>query len=231
MIKKIFTKSKKELTETMMDRGARQLIRLQVIIDVLFALMIFTLFQFMPRPEVDNFTRETMVETFAGSYINYLVIIIGIILLLIYWNQNNMLFGNLERTDAKHATISILSVFSLMLYLYFVRLDMELDGAVLALQMESVMLSLAGLLSIYSWHYAIKNGLVSDKITRLEQGSLYLKLLPEPIVAAATFPFAVFGPDIWTLAWLLLIPVSWLLKKYRSRLSFLALKEKEGDEG
>jgi hypothetical protein len=46
-------------------------------------------------------------------------------------------------------------------------------------------------------------------------------------VAAATFPFAVFGADIWTLAWLLLIPVSWLLKKYRSRLKFLALKDEE----
>ncbi len=225
MIKNLLKKSNKEVTEAMKDRGARQLIRLQVVIDVLFALLIFTLFQFLPRPDVDHFTKETMVEALTNSYMNYLLIAVGIILILIYWNQNNMQFGNLERTDGTHATISILSIFSLMLYLYFVRLDMELGGAVLALQMESVTLSLSGFLSIYSWHYAIKKGLVSDKVTRLEQNTVYLKLMPEPVVAVLTLPFAIFGPDIWTLAWLLLIPVSWLLKKYRHHLKFLALKE------
>ena len=209
----------------MKERGARQLTRLQVVIDVLFALLIFTLFQFLPRPELDHFTRETMVEAFANSYMNFLVIGVGIILVLIYWNQNNMQFGNLERTDGTHATISILAIFSLMLYLYFVRLDIELDGVVLALQLESVTLAMSGFLSIYSWHYAIKKGLVSDKLTRLEQDAVYLKLTPEPVVALLTFPFAYFGPDIWTLAWLLLIPVSWLLKKYRLHMKFLALKK------
>jgi len=112
-----------------------------------------------------------------------------------------------------------------MLYLYFVRLDMELDGAVLALQLESVSLALSGFLSIYSWHYAIKKGLVSSKVTRTDQDGIYLKLMPEPVVAIFTLPFAIFGPDIWTLSWLLLIPVTWLLKKYRHRLKFLALKD------
>lgn len=196
-----------------------------MVIDVLFALLIFTLFQFLPRPDVDHFTRETMIEVFSKSYINYLAVIVGIILVLIYWNQNNSLFGNLVRTDARHATISILSVFSLMLYLYFVRLDLELDGATLALQMESVTLALAGFLSIWSWHYAIKHDLVSESVKKTEQEGLYLKLLPEPIVAALTFPLAVFGPDIWTLGWILLIPVTWVLKKWRKRLTFLALKD------
>jgi hypothetical protein len=43
-----------------------------------------------------------------------------------------------------------------MLYLYFVRLDLEFDGAVIALKMESIALALAGFLSVLSWHYAIK---------------------------------------------------------------------------
>jgi hypothetical protein len=230
MLNKLFKKKDIALTETMIERGARQLIRLQTVIDVLFALLLFTLFQFMPRPEVDNFTRETMVEAFAQSYTNYLVIIVGIVLILMYWNQNNMMFGNLGRSDGRHATISILSIFSLMLYLYFVRLDMELDGAILALQMESITLALSGFLSIYSWHYAIKNKLISDIVTRTEQDSVYLKLLPEPIVALLTLPLATFGADIWTLGWLLLIPVGWLLKRYRVHLKFLALKEEAGKE-
>jgi len=79
-------------------------------------------------------------------------------------------------------------------------------------------------------HYAIKKGLVNDKVTRVKQDSVYLKLMPEPIVAAMTFPFAAFGPKIWTLSWLLLIPVTWLSKKYRHRMKFLALKEEKESE-
>jgi hypothetical protein len=97
--------------------------------------------------------------------------------------------------------------------------------------MESVFLAISGFLAIYSWHYAIRKKLISDKVTRIEQNSTYLKLLPEPIVAVLTFPFAWFGADIWTLAWLLLIPVSWILKRYRLHLKFVALKEEDKNKG
>ena len=215
------------VSETKFEMGRRQLKRVQIVIDVLFALLLFSLFQFLPRPDVDHFTRETMVQAFADSYINYLVILVGIVLILIYWNQNNLLFGNLERSNGTHATLSILSIFSLMLYLYFVRLDMELDSTTLALQMQSITLALSGFLGIYSWHYAIKKKLITDKLTGVEQDAVYLKLLPEPVVALISFPFAWLGPDGWTLSWLLLIPVSWVLKKYRIHLKFLALRESE----
>ena len=97
----------------------------------------------------------------------------------------------------------------------------------IALQLESVTLALSGFLSIYSWHYAIKNNLVSENVKTVDQDGVYLKLLPEPIVAVFSLPFATFGADIWTLSWLLLIPVGWGLKKYRHKIKFLALK-KEG---
>jgi len=46
----------------------------------------------------------------------------------------------------------------------------------------------------------------------------YLKLMPEPITSRLTIPFAVFGPDIWTASWLLMIPVSYTLKRIRTRM-------------
>ena len=54
---------------------------------------------------------------------------------------------------------------------------------------------------------------------------MYLKYLPEPIVSVLTLPLAYFGPLVWTLGWLLLIPVGWGLKKYRHRIKFLNLKD------
>jgi len=105
-----------------------------------------------------------------------------------------------------------------MIYLYFVRLDVEFEGAVIALQMESVFLALSGFFALWAWYYAIKNKMISDHITTDEQNKVYLKLLPEPIVSVLSFPFAAFGPDIWTLSWLLLIPVGIVSKRLQARI-------------
>ena len=212
-ISKVLFESSKELTEAFKERGAKQLMRLAVIIDVLYALIIYKMFLFLPRPEVDGFTKDDLFEVLTTSYVNYLVMFVGFVLVLIYWMQSNLQFGNLDRSDSKHSTLSLLQVITLMIYLYFVRLDVELDGAVIALQMESVFLALSGFFALWSWHYAIKNKLISDNLMKDEQNKVYLKLMPEPIVSALSFPFAAFGPDIWTLSWLLLIPVSYLLKR------------------
>lgn len=225
-ISKVLFESSNDLTDAFKERGAKQLLRLAIIIDVLYALMIYKLFSFLPRPEVDGFTKDDLVEVLSTSYLNYLVMFVGFVLILIYWMQSNLQFGNLERTDGKHATLSLLQVITLMIYLYFVRLDVELDGAVIALQMESVFLAISGFLALWSWHYAIKNKLISESLDTQEQNKVYLKLLPEPIVSVLSFPFAAFGPDIWTLSWLLLIPVGYISKKMRAKI----VAKQEGEE-
>ena len=176
--------------------------------------MIYKLFLFLPRPEIDGFTKDDLVDVLLSSHLNYMVMFVGFVLVLIYW-----MFGNLERTDGKHATLSLLQVICVMIYLYFVRLDVEFDGAVIALQIESIFLAIAGFLGVWSWHYAIKNKLISNSIKTDEQNKVYLKLMPEPIVSVLSFPFAAFGPDICTISWLMLIPVSYIAKKIEARIT------------
>lgn len=209
---------KKEVTEAIIERGEKQLSRLSVIIDVLYALMIYKLFTLMPNPQLDGFGKEELYKVLTESYLNYTVIFIGIVLVILYWGLSNLQFGNLKRTNSTHSTLSILQIFALMLYIYFVRLDAEFPGEVLLMQMQSAFLAIAGFLSVYSWHYTVKNKLVSDAPTVGEIDELYLKLMPEPIVSVLTLPLAWFGPLVWTLGWLLLIPIGWGLKKYRHRI-------------
>ncbi len=226
-ISKVLFGSSKGVTEAIKERGGKQLLRLAIIIDVLYALIIYKLFSFLPRPEVDGFTKDDLLEVLSTSYVNYLVMFVGFVLVLIYWGQSNLQFGNLERTDSKHSTLSLLQVITLMIYLYFVRLDVEFDGAVIALQMESVFLAISGFFALWSWHYVIKNKLISQNITKDEQSKVYLKLMPEPIVSILSFPFAAFGADIWTLSWLLLIPVGYISKRIQAKVSVKqAVKEK-----
>ena len=223
-LSKVLFESGGEATDALTERGQKQLYRLSVLIDVLFAMLIYQIFLFLPRPEVDGFTKYDLVEVLSTSYLNYMVMFVGFVLILIYWIQSNLQFGNMTRTDGRHATLSVLQVISLMIYLYFVRLDVEFDGTVIALQMESVFLAISGFLGLWSWHYAVRNNLLSEKLTRVERDKVYLKLTPEPVVSVLSFPFAVFGPDVWTLSWLLLIPVGYVAKYLRKRMS-----AREGD--
>ena len=204
-----------------------QLFRLAVIIDVLFALLIYKLFTLMPNPEIDGFGREDLYKVLTESSLNYTVIIVGLVLVILYWGISNLQFGNLDRTDSMHSALSILQIFSLMLYIYFVRLDAEFGGEILLMQMQSLFLALAGFLSLWSWHYAIKNNLVSDAPSKIEKETMYIKFLPEPVVSLLTFPLAWFGPVIWTLGWLLLIPVGWGLKKYRHKIRFMNIQKEK----
>ena len=206
---------KTEITPAVVERGERQLKRIMTVIDVLYALMIFQVFLIMPRPEIDNFTASELVSVLRESYLNYLVMTVGMILILLYWGQNHLVFGNLNRTDGTLSVIAILQAFFLLLYLYFIRLDMQMGGQVLILRLESLSLAIAGGMSVWAWHYANKRGLISDAVSELERDKTYLKLMPEPITSVLTLPFAAFGPDIWTLSWLLMIPVSYILKRVR----------------
>jgi uncharacterized membrane protein len=226
MIKK-YLKLKTEVTEASRAREIRQLIRLEMIIDVLFALMIYKLFAFMPSPEADGFDINELLDVVSQSYLNYTVIAIGLVLVIRYWGMNNLQFGNLERTDGWHATLSILQVFTLMLYLYFVRLDVQFENHVTLMQLQSLFLALAGIFALGSWHYAIRNGLVSGDPTELEKDRMYIKLLNEPIVSLLTFPLAWLGPLVWTLGWLLLIPVGYISRVVQQNMK--TRKERSSD--
>ena len=221
MIKKLLT-SKMEITNALVERGEKQLLRLSIIVDVLYALIIYRLFSFLPKPEVDGFGREELYKVLTESYLNYTVIFIGIVLVILYWGMSNLQFGNLSRTNSTHSTLSILQIFSLMLYIYFVKLDAQFEGVVALMQMQSLFLAIAGFLSVGSWHYALKNNLVSDAPTKLEKETMYIKFMPEPVVSLLTLPLAYFGPGIWTLGWLLLIPAGWLAKKFMPKIVTVA---------
>jgi hypothetical protein len=144
------------------------------------------------------------------------VIVVGLILILIYWIQTNKQLGNLVRSSPIHASLAIVQMVFLMLYLYFVRFDMEFDGMTLALQMESIFLALAGFFGVYNWMYVRKNELTSDQIGKHEERAMLFEFLPEPMASLFSLPFATLGPAVWTLSFLIIIPLGYFLKKMGS---------------
>jgi uncharacterized membrane protein len=206
---------KKPETEADKERNFRQLGRLQTLLDVIFALMILQVFLILPRPTGGEMESSRDLLVFLGGFSGrYEMVIVGIILLVIYWGQNNKAFGNLRRTDGTHAAMSIFQIFFLLIYLYFVRMGVEFKNDIASFVFQSISLALVGFTGVAAWSYAIKDRrLITDSLTDREARQMRLTFLSEPITALITIPFSWLSPLAWTLAWLANIPVSRLLRR------------------
>jgi uncharacterized membrane protein len=203
-----------EKTQAQIERDASQLRRLQTLMDVVFGVLLIRIFTLLPhpiKPETGNFD-PLVIFTEGGE--NFIMFIIGFILITIYWIQSNKTSGNLVATDGKHTVLSILQLLFLLLYLYSVRLDMETQSDVLALFMQSVSLALAGFAGVAAWVYATKHAdLVSEAVSPEEANELKIGILAEPLAALVTIPFAFIGPGLWNLSWLSVIVFGIFLKR------------------
>jgi succinate dehydrogenase hydrophobic anchor subunit len=200
------------------ERDEQLLNSVRIIINVLYALMIFQIFLILPRPGDPELEYNSLEQIFSENLNVLLVMVVGLVMTITYWIQFNKLMGNLVKSSAVHSVLVLAQMFLLMVYLYFMRFDIEFDGPVIALEMESVFLSLAGFTGVAGWIYAQHRGLISDQINKKEQLAILYGILPEPLAALFSLPFAVYGPGIWTLSFLIIIPISLYLNWRGKRL-------------
>jgi uncharacterized membrane protein len=212
MIDKILKNEEK--TESKIQRDEKQLRRLHTLVDVVYALIIVRLFMMLPNPEASEVEGFDPLAIFTEGGDRFIMLIIGFILVLIYWFQSNKTTGNLVKTDGKHTIYSLLQLFFLLFYLYSVRLDLVFKSDVLALFMQSVSLALAGFMGVLAWIYATKHAdLISDAVSKQEAKDIKIGILSEPLASTFTIPFAFIGPLLWNLSWLPVLVFGWFLKK------------------
>jgi uncharacterized membrane protein len=192
-----------------------QLRRLQRLTDVVYALVIWRLFQFIPRPGEEGFEADSIGQFLSNNLPVFVLILIGIAFTIIYWIQNNALFSKLEGTDGRHTALSIVQIFLLLLFLYSLRLGIELGGSPGTRAFESITAALVGFAAGGTWHYAKKNRrLLRADVSDEQANELADRTLAEPIAAAITIPFC-FTPIFWECAWLSYPIVHRLLKRRR----------------
>lgn len=203
------------MNASLQGRHVRQLYRLERLMDVVFAIVLWRVFILLPRPETDSLSWDSLFTALLSNKIDFLMVFVGVAIVIVYWSQNNLLFGNLERTDGRHTVIAILQVFSLLLFLYAVRMGTFFEGDEEARLLESLTASLVGITSVWGWHYAMKKNLVYDKMSNKEARQIRDNILAEPICALLTIPCAFIGPVVWEIAWLSFIPVAQIIKRIR----------------
>ena len=168
----------------------------------------------LPRPGEGDRTVRTILEMYRGQFAVLAIVLIGFVLMIVYWIQNNAVFGALERTDNRHTVLSILQICSVLLFLYAVRLGVEFDGTLGAMVFESIAATLMGGLGLAAWLYAVHDRrLVSDTVSEEDVRNLTGRLLPPSVTAVLTIGIAFLGTLWWTLAWFVLGPVVGRLAK------------------
>ncbi len=197
-------------------RESLQLQRLARMVDVVYAIVIWRIFILLPSPTAEQLRWEH-IGTFLGDSIGvFLMVIIGIAVTIIYWIQNNVLFGNLQSTDSRHSILSILQLFFLLVFLVSLRDGIELGPSTGTRALESVTAALVGIAGGWGWLYAIKNHrLLLPEVTEQYARHLRDRILAEPITAIITIPLAFVGPIIWEISWLSYPLVVLLVKRHR----------------
>jgi uncharacterized membrane protein len=202
----------------MSDRHAHvfarsQLQRLGRLTDVVYAVALVLIVQWLPLPEESHSGGVVWLADLWAEYASNIVsVIIGLVFTSIYWIRSNILMTALDRTDKVHTGLSIASVFFLLLLLYIVRISAEV-AAPSRRAGESLAVALIGLAAGAAWWWARKKNLVRADSTAEERLGVQIEAFAEPMTALVTLPFAFVGELAWNLAWLAYIPIAAFLTR------------------
>jgi len=190
-----------------------QLTRLATLTDVVYAVGLVLVIQWLPLPEESHSGGVVWIADLWAEYAtNIVAVFIGVVFLILYWIRSNTLMTALDRTDGVHTGLTIASVFFLLLLLYVVRVS-EQVAAPSRRAGESIAVALIGIAAGAAWWYARRKGLVRKGISKDEMLAVQIEAFAEPLSALVTLPFAYVGEVAWNLAWLAYVPIAALLRK------------------
>lgn len=192
----------------------KQLLRLERLTDLVYALVIWRIFTMLPRPSFDNPEWETVGEMLISEWAGFVVPFLAILIVIVYWLQSNSLLGRLKSTDAIHTGISIFQLFFVLFYLYALRLGIGVGSAADTRVLESTAAMVVGATAYMGWWYACRKGeMLADDVSDKEAKRVAKANFAEPMTAMLTIPASFIGPWAWELSWFLYPLLKWLLRR------------------
>jgi uncharacterized membrane protein len=202
------------MSESVHTRTARsQLERLANLTDVVYAVALVLIIQWLPMPEESQAEGVVwLIDLFAEYAPSIVAVLIGLVFVILYWIRSNTLITALDRTDSVHTGLSIASVFFLLLLLYVVRVSGEVAASSRRAG-ESVAVALIGLAAAAAWWRARRKGLVREGLSKEGRVGIQVEAFTEPVAALISLPFAFVGELAWNVSWLAIIPVTAVMRR------------------
>lgn len=192
--------------------------RLERLIDVVFALVIWRIFTILPRPDFDNPEWDSVAEMLLSEWADFVVPLLAIVIVIVYWLQSNALLSRLKTTNAIHTGISVFQLFFVLFYLYALGLGIGVGSDADTRVLESSAAVLIGVTAYLGFWYACgRGGLLADDVSDKEAKDVTSANLAEPLTAALTIPAAFIGPWAWELSWFLYPFLKWLFSRRKAR--------------
>jgi len=183
-------------------RGYLKLSRLETLTDVVYGIVLWRIFVLIPKPGDTGFNGTSISSYVSDNLATFVLVIVAVAITIIYWLQNNVLFGNLEKTDGRHTALSILQLFTLLIFLTAIKVGIFLEASPPNRAFESGAAALMGLFAGLGFSYAVKNRrLLLPEVSDADARKLSIRIMAEPITAVFTLLF-VFTPILWELSWL-----------------------------
>lgn len=194
------------------QREGRELRRLETLIDTVFAIVIVVIVIDLPAPD-ESIAFD--LASFIAFRVNSLVVaMLGVIVVLVYWFQSNLLLGNLDHTNGAHGALSLLQIFLVLVYLLSVSLGISVGNEPLVLAVQSIAAALVGFAAAAAWWYAsYKRRLLTPDISDDEVAALRLRVLAEPLTALLTLALAYVSAVAWELGWFAYPLIAAMLRK------------------
>ena len=195
-----------------------KLARLERVMDVVYALVIWRLFMILPRPEEGENGVTTVLELVSNDWDTFVLVLLALVIVIVFWLQNNSLFACLKATDRIHTAIAIFQLFFLLFFLYSIGTGIRLGAGADSRLLESFAALLLAISAYLGWYYAYRKGdLVADDVPVNQSEEILKKNLAEPFTALLTIPFAFVGPIAWELSWFLYPFVRWMFGHFASK--------------
>ena len=192
------------------DVSKKQLLRLERLTDLVYALVIWRIFMLLPRPNFDNPEWDTVMDMLISNWPDFVVPLLSILIVIVFWLQSNSLLSRLKATNPIHTGISIFQVFFVLFYLYALGLGIGVGSAADTRVLESSAAVLIGAIAYLGWWYASgKAALLSENVSDEEAREVAQANFAEPITALLTIPAAFIGPWAWEVSWFLYPFLKW----------------------
>lgn len=192
-----------------------QLVRLEQLTDVIFALVIWRIFTILPRPDLDNPEWDSVASMLLSEWVDFVVPMLAVLIVIVYWLQSNALLSRLKSTNAIHAGISVFQLFFVLFYIYALGLGIGVGSDADTRVLESSAAVLIGITAYLGfWYAAGKGELLADDVSDQEAKDVTSANLAEPLTAALTIPAAFIGPWAWELSWFLYPFLKWLFSRF-----------------